>query len=258
MLKKAAVGAADLPLDLLLSTTEHVLSDARYALEWVPGAITDEYGSTKLYVQWLAAPQQGSWLVLPIDPHGNRIALALVRELQRPLVYHVANWYSGGRHGEMGVVSYQMEPVGEKRARPTGLESKDLDRITEGGSEDRLQQLIRLLIGIRDTPDAAEYTFPIYEVADGSDEDAVAGPAEEVSEGRLNETLVLLRRPGSRAMLRREGPSSYLAEIEGVEEWRINVYMNAQTASALASATMREQLPLLANPSVRGAKAIFI
>ena len=257
MLKKAAIGAADLSLDRLITAIEHVLADARYSLEWVPGAITDKYFGTKLYLQWMASPEQGSWLVLPVEPHGSRIAAALVRELQRPLVYHVAHWYSEGRRGEVGVATYEMQAGGQKSPRPTGLESRDLDEITEGGPEDRLQQLIGLLTGIRDTPESAQYSFPIYEVADGADEDGATDSSKQVSEERLNEILDLLRRPASRAMLRREGPNSHLAVIEGAEKWGINIYMNSQTAAALVSDARREALPLLEKPSIKGVKQGF-
>src|SRR4051812_41896307 len=114
MMKKAAIGAADLPLDLLLTTLEHVLAGARYSLEWVPGALTDTCGGSMLFLRWLSDPERGSWLLLPGEPHGRRIASGLVRELRRPLVYHVATWYSEGRRGEVGVVSYELQPDGDK------------------------------------------------------------------------------------------------------------------------------------------------
>src|SRR6185437_8570510 len=77
-------------------------------------------------------------------------------------------------------------------------------------------------------------------------------------EKRLNETLTLLRKPDGKAMLRREGPDSYVAEIVGPEKWPMHhIYLNSWTAAALISATTREGLPLLAKASVKGPQRGF-
>jgi hypothetical protein len=251
-LKRAAVGAADLSLELLVDALDRVLAAGNYRLEWVPGVLGDGSGDAKLYLRWLSGPDCGAWLVLPREPHGRRIASALLGELGRPLVCHQANWFGQGRRGELGVASDERSPDGTSRPRPTGLEGVDLESIAEGGPESQLQGLLCRMIGIRHERDAARHDFSLYEVGGPAEGPPGPGAGGEVSEGRIAEVLGLLRRPGARATLIREGPDSFLATIRGAEDYRMNYYLNEATAGALSAAVEGEGLPALSRPSIRG------
>lgn len=177
-----SLGAADLDPDALTSALEQVLPRCGYVLEWMAGAKTWKATGCGLHVSWRFCAGRGTWLDLPPAPHDRILAIALVQELNRPLLFHEALWLIDGDAGKLQVRTTEVDSDGVFHPRPTGMEDTNLEAITSGKGEVRLHQLVRHLTGtIGCCKNDKGRSFPLFEVEaiGAGPENPLRGPLEE-------------------------------------------------------------------------------
>ncbi len=245
----AGVGAVDLEPEPTVAALERIVQRLGYVLEWRPGAKTWKASGCAMRIFWRYFPERGTWLDLPLAPHDRKIATALVQELGRPLIYHEAIWLIDANTGSLQVRSSELQSDGSLRSRPTGLEGADLDTITSGRGEERVDQLLRRMMGLLGCKIPARGKgFYLFELdAAGALPDS--GPYAPVNDSRLNQALDLLRQPSIRGKLERTGIDQFILNIFK-QPTTHTFYINYLTAEALKQALRGADLPPLQSPSI--------
>ncbi|HEV3444497.1 MAG TPA: hypothetical protein VG099_07630 [Gemmataceae bacterium] len=239
----ACLGSHRLDMEQFLDGLEAVLKEGGFSLEWLSGA-------DHAYASWQTYPEQGTWLFLTDSEMARAIAKGLAIHLRCPLHWFEAHCDIRGENAKLGYQAREVTEEGKVRLMPSdNLDGTDLNSITVGKVEDRLQQILDELTGCEDKP-SRSHEFQLFRPPKTPEAPEVQVKLEVVDAKRVQEMIHAIDE-GLVATLTREADDTYSLRVILESGTQHTSYAGPATVSALKRGLNERQRLKLLSPSVR-------
>jgi hypothetical protein len=201
-------------------------------------------------------PTQGTWLFLTNSDMAREIAKSLAIRLRCPLDWFEARCDVRGANAKLGYEGREVTADGKVRLMPsTSLDGTDLNSITAGKVEDRLQQILNELTGCEDKP-SRSHEFQVFRTAKMPEAPEAQVKLEVVDAKRVHDMIHAIEE-GLVATLTREAGDTYSLRIILESGTQHTCYAGSATVSALKRDLNDRQRLKLLSPSIRPADTKF-
>jgi len=242
--QSACLGNHTLQLDEFLGGLELALADGGYSLEWAAPEAEHAYAS------WETAPKGGTWLFVSDAGVSRQLAQLLAIHLGKTLKWFAARCKVEGEKGTLAFEAREITAEGKLRFLPsTRLDGENLEDATYGKAEDRVQQILRELIGAEDQP-AQSHDFQLFRnlsapLADDLRDDSTRVDTEHISQ------LVQAVDKGLVATIMRDAHDYCSLRVIEESGTIATYYMKPEEITAFKTSLDEHQLTKLLAPSIR-------
>ena len=245
----ACLGSHRLDMEQFLDGLEAVLKEGGFSLEWLSG-------SDNAYASWQTYPKRGTWLFLTDSQMAREIAKSLASHLRCPLHWFEAHCDIRGENAKLGYQGREVTAEGKVRLMPsTNLDGTDLNSITAGKVEDRLQQILNELTGCDDEP-SRSHEFQVFRPP-RTPQAPEAQVKLDLLDAKRVQDMIRAIDEGLVATLTREADDRYSLRVILESGTQHTCYAGPATVSALERGLDERQRLKLLSPSVRPAGKNF-